>query len=73
MGNEIERQMKKIQFVSGENADVAILTPKGTINGFGEENLKKCSVGQIIHMPRIGFAKVDKIESGKVTLAFAHK
>lgn len=71
---EIRHDIQKIQFVSEPHMEVEMLMPDGKIaKGLGEPEMSKLKAGNIIQMNRIGFARVDKIEKGKVYLVFAHK
>jgi glutamyl-tRNA synthetase len=72
-GNEIARDMQKVQWVSEPNVTVRIVTPKKIIKGLGEQNLAKLKPGTLIQMERIGFGRIDKIEKNIVTVYFAHK
>jgi glutamyl-tRNA synthetase len=72
-GNEIARDMQKVQWVSEPNVTVRIVTPEKIIKGLGEQNLAKLKPGTLIQMERIGFGRIDKIEKNIVTVYFAHK
>ncbi|MCX6814874.1 MAG: glutamate--tRNA ligase [Candidatus Aenigmarchaeota archaeon] len=72
-GNEIVRDMQKIQWVSEPNVTVRIVTPEKIIKGIGEPNLAKLKPGTLIQMERVGFGRMDKVENGLVTIFFAHK
>jgi glutamyl-tRNA synthetase len=72
-GNEISRDMQKIQWVSKPNVRVKIVTPGKRLEGLGEPNLAKLRPGTLIQMERIGFGRVDKITSKEVVIYFAHK
>jgi glutamyl-tRNA synthetase len=64
-GNEIERDMQKIQWVSEPNVRVKIVTPEKTIGGLGEPNLARLKPGDLIQMERLGFGRVDRVEMKK--------
>jgi glutamyl-tRNA synthetase len=72
-GNEIVREMQKIQWVSKPNVTVRIVTPEKIIKGLGEQNLARLKPGDLIQMERIGFGRIDRIVKGDVTIFFAHK
>ncbi len=74
-GNEIEREMQKIQWVSLPNLKLEIVSPdapKGE-RALGEQAMKKLKPGDLIQMERIGFGRVDSISGNKLTIFFAHK
>ncbi len=72
-GDSIVKEMSKIQFVSRPFVEIEILRPDGIDRGYGEEELKQLPAGTIIHLLRIGFGRVDRIEKNKVSIAFAHR
>ena len=72
-GNELERGMQRLQWVSGPNVKVRIVFPDKTVEGLGEPEVGKLKVGQIIQMERIGYGRVDKVEKDMVTIYFSHK
>jgi glutamyl-tRNA synthetase len=73
-GNEIVQDMPKIQWVSVPHIKVKVLMPDGSAReGLGEPAMGQLKAGSIIQMERTGFARVDKVEDGMVTLVFAHK
>jgi len=73
MGNEIERQMQKIQWVSSPSIGVSIITPERTVQALGEQAMKKLKPGDLIQMERIGFGRVDSVSKSTVKVYFAHK
>lgn len=72
-GNDIQREMQKVQWVSEPHIKVKIVTPEKTIKGLGEPNLARLKPGSLVQMERMGFGRIDKIEKGQVTIFFAHK
>jgi len=73
VGNEIERGMQKIQWVSEPSIKVKIITPEGEFAGIGEAAMKKLNPGDLIQMERIGFGRIDAVSGNTVTVYFAHK
>ena len=73
MGNEIVREMQKVQWVSEPNLKVKIVTPEKTIKGLGEPNLARLKAGTLIQMERIGFGRIEKVSPKEVIIFFAHK
>lgn len=73
LGNEIYKDMHKIQWVSKPHAEVIILKGDDVIHGIGEPGLKKLHPGQIIQMERIGFGKVDARTDNEIVIIFAHR
>ncbi|RLG47585.1 MAG: glutamate--tRNA ligase [Thermoproteota archaeon] len=43
------------------------------VGGYGEPNMGKLSVGEIVQLVRYGFARVDSIKKGTVSLIFSHE
>jgi len=72
-GNGIISGMPKIQWVSGPDVSVDILTPAGKSKGVGETNLRKLKPGTLIQMERLGFGRIDSVKGDKVVVCFAHK
>ncbi len=71
-GNEIVREMPKIQWVSEPNVKVNIIYPKKRIEALGEKSMENLSVDDVIQMERIGFGRIDKKEE-TIDVVFAHK
>jgi len=72
-GNEIARDMQKIQWVSKPNVRVTVIGPEKRLGGLGEPNLAKLKPGTLIQMERIGFGRVEKATPKEVVVYFAHK
>ena len=71
--NEIKRTMKKIQWVSSDNAKIKILMPDGgSVSGVGEPEIRSLGVGDILQMERVGFGRIDS-RGKEIIIAFAHK
>ncbi|MBN2102042.1 MAG: glutamate--tRNA ligase [Candidatus Aenigmarchaeota archaeon] len=71
-GNEITREMPKIQWVSVPNVNVNIIYPGKTEEAIGENSMKNLSVNDIIQMERVGFGRIDKKEE-MIDIVFGHK
>ncbi len=72
-GNEIKREMKKIQWVSEPNLKVRIVTPEGELKGLAEKNVSDLKVGDLLQFERIGFGRVDEKNEKEIIVFFAHK
>ncbi|NOX71570.1 MAG: glutamate--tRNA ligase [Candidatus Micrarchaeota archaeon] len=73
-GDEIVREMPKIQWVSEPHIDVKVLMKDGSaLSGIGEIAMENLTIGEIIQMERVGFGRVDGKENETVTIAFGHK
>jgi glutamyl-tRNA synthetase len=72
-GNEIAKEMQKVQWVSEPNVRVKIVTPEKTLKGLGEPALAKLRPGDLIQMERMGFGRVDRVSPKEVVIFFAHK
>jgi glutamyl-tRNA synthetase len=72
-GEELVREMKKLQWVTSEGVEVKILVPgllfneEGTFNkdslgeakGLAEAAFASLKLGEIVQFPRFGFCRVD--------------
>jgi len=83
-GDQVVREMQKVQWVSEPHVQVRIVTPEKILEGIGEPGLGTLKPGTLIQMERIGFGRVDSIDVQKpfegakapsvhVTVFFAHK
>jgi glutamyl-tRNA synthetase len=72
-GNEIEREMQKIQWVSTNRVNVKIVGPDEELRGTGEAAMKKLKQGDLIQMERVGFGRVDAVTRNMITVYFSHK
>jgi len=71
-GNEIVKNMPKIQWVSEKNVKLTIVMPDKQIKAIGEPNIKKLKIDDIIQLMRIGFCRIDE-KKPKIVLYFTHK
>ncbi|MBI4173678.1 MAG: glutamate--tRNA ligase [Candidatus Aenigmarchaeota archaeon] len=74
-GDAIQKEMRKLQFVSSPCPKLTLLTPDGPLEGVAEPAMLGLPHGTLVHMLRIGFGRIDFVDkkNGKVTIAFAHK
>jgi glutamyl-tRNA synthetase len=73
-GNEVVRDMPKIQWVSSDSVEVIILMPDGSaVHGIAEPALMSLKVGDVLQMERMGFGRVDKKTNKGILIAFAHR
>ncbi len=73
VGDEILKDMPKIQWVSVPNVRVRIVRKEGEFEGLGEPEMGKLRVNDLIQMERIGFGRVDSNDRKEVVVYFAHK
>ncbi len=71
-GNEIKRDMRKIQWVSEPNVKVRIVTPEGDLKGLAERSVSDLRVGDLLQFERIGFGRVDEKNEREIIVYFAH-
>ncbi len=72
MGREI-KPMPKIQWVPDKHINVSILTETGYTTGFGEKNILKEKVGEVIQFERFGFVRIEKIKKNGVNVIYSHR
>jgi len=70
-GNEIVKNMPKIQWVSKKNIKIKIIMPDKEIKAIGEPNIKKLKIDDVIQLIRIGFCRIDK-KKPEIVLYFTH-
>lgn len=63
----------KIQWVPAKHLNVKVIMPGKEIKGYGEMNLKKAKVGDIVQFERFAFVRIEKISGNNVTVIFAHE
>jgi glutamyl-tRNA synthetase len=73
IGDEIMKDMQKVQWVSEPNLKVRIVGTEGVILGIGELELSRAVAGSVIQMERIGFGRIDANDGKEVVVYFAHK
>jgi glutamyl-tRNA synthetase len=73
ISKEISLDIQKIHWCSEPNLKIKIVMPNGkTVRAIGEPEMKKLKKDEIIQMPRVGFARVDK-EYKDIILYYTHK
>ncbi len=73
MGDEVMKDMQKLQWVSEPHVKVAIVTKDGMLRGIGEPEMARLKPDSVIQMERIGFGRVDANDGGEIVIYFAHK
>ena len=73
VGDEIMKDMQKIQWVSEPHVKVRVVTKEGVLHGIGEPEMAKLKVDDMIQMERVGFGRVDANDGKEITIYFAHK
>jgi glutamyl-tRNA synthetase len=73
ISKEISLDIQKIHWCSEPNLKIKIVMPNGKIiKAIGEPEMKRLKKDEIIQMPRVGFARVDK-EYKDIILYYTHK
>jgi glutamyl-tRNA synthetase len=69
-----EADVPILQWVPAEDkVSVSVVLPDASeTSGFAERGIKEETVGSVIQFVRFGFCRIDKAESDRVTLYFAH-
>jgi glutamyl-tRNA synthetase len=60
LGDEVVRDMQKIQWVSRPNVGVKIIKPDSEIKALGEHAMRGLKKGDLLQMERIGYGRVDR-------------
>ena len=70
-----EAKAKIVQWVPTEGAvETEMVMPDASlVTGFAESTLKCVKEGEVVQLERIGFARLDKKEDGKLRFYYAHK
>jgi glutamyl-tRNA synthetase len=50
-----------------------VMPDASLVTGFAESTLKGVKEGEVVQLERIGFARLDKKEDGKLRFYYAHK
>ncbi len=59
---------------SSSNYQVELVMPDASVsNGLIEPESREIRVGDVVQLERVGFARLDSLEGGKLTFYFAHK
>ncbi|MEM5879032.1 MAG: glutamate--tRNA ligase [Candidatus Aenigmatarchaeota archaeon] len=73
VSKEVPLEVPKIHWCSEPNLKIKIVMPNGkTVKAVGEPEMKTLKKDQIIQMPRVGFARVEK-EYKDIILYYSHK
>ncbi len=70
-----ESKARIVQWVPMEGAvETEMVMPDASlVTGFAESTLKDVKEGEVVQLERIGFARLDQVESGKLRFYYAHK
>ncbi|MFC2143367.1 glutamate--tRNA ligase [Candidatus Aenigmatarchaeota archaeon] len=71
-GKEI-KSIPKIHWVPKDNISVRVFLPNKRINGFGEANLAKTKIGDVIQFERFGFVRIEKAAKTNIVAIFCHE
>lgn len=66
------KRMPLKHWVSKDFVEVEVRTPEGVLRGYGEGDLKKAAIDDIVQFERFGFVRIDKIND-KIVAYFTHK
>ncbi len=69
-----KKSIPRIQWVPAKHCIVRVITTSGKEKkGYGEINLLKAKIGDIIQFERFGFVRVEKIQGKNVVVVFGHE
>ncbi|MFQ5975721.1 MAG: glutamate--tRNA ligase [Candidatus Hydrothermarchaeales archaeon] len=66
-------KMRPIHWVPEEKINVKVVMPNEVLIGFGEGDLKKVNVGDIIQFERFGFVRIDSKDDEELTAYLLHR
>jgi len=76
-GDDLDKDMKKIQWVSRPGVDIEMIVPDGNQlhvrKGVGEPAMSKLKKGELIQLERVGFGIIDAVKKDKIRILWAHK
>jgi len=67
------KNIPKILWIPEKHIEVRILMPGKQVTGYGETNLLRTKVGDLIQLEKFGFVKIEKISRTSVTAVFSHQ
>ncbi|MFH0832407.1 MAG: glutamate--tRNA ligase [Candidatus Aenigmatarchaeota archaeon] len=67
------KPVPKIQWVPEKHIEVRVLLPRKEIKGYGELNLARAKIGEIVQLERFGFVKIEKKSKSNIIAVFAHE
>ena len=75
-GNDVsilKQGVRAVQWVGRDSEEATLLMPDGEVwSGLAERALMD-EPGEMVQLERIGFARIEKREPGKVSMVFAHR
>jgi glutamyl-tRNA synthetase len=66
------KAVPKIQWVPAKHTTVRVVMPDKIIKGYGEMNIKKAKIGEVVQFERFGFVRVEKITGPQAVVVFSH-
>ncbi|MFH0948923.1 MAG: glutamate--tRNA ligase [Candidatus Aenigmatarchaeota archaeon] len=70
-GNEA-KSVPRVQWVPKKHLYVRVFLPNKEIKGYGEMNLAKAKVGDIVQFERFGFVRIEKVSKSNISVVFSH-
>ncbi len=67
------KAVPKIHWLPAKYIAVRILTPSGEIKGYGEVNMKKEKIGNIVQLESFGFVRIENISKNNIIAVFGHE
>lgn len=67
------KNIPKILWVPAKHIEVRIIMPGKQMKGYGEMNLAKTKVGELVQLEKFGFVRIEKISRANVTAVFSHE
>ena len=70
-----EVKAKIVQWVPklGKIETELVMPDASTVTGFAENSISLVKVDDVVQLERIGFARLDQVEDGKLRFYYAHK
>ena len=75
-GNDVsvlKHGVRAVQWVGRDSVDAELLMPDGTVQNGLVESAIVSETADTVQLERIGFARIEKKDAGKVCMVFAHR
>ncbi len=67
------KNIPKILWLPDKHIEVRVSLPGKQVNGYGEMNMARAKIGEVVQLEKFGFARIEKISKNNVSAVFAHE